>query len=146
MTNAAEHTARGGYEHHSEAVWGYARQDYLDGDTAGAVCARYGIARSTFWDHAGAEGWRRRDQPPPALPPVDIPATFQPAHGMDDEEVQLAIRLRLEEALRRGRATEVAAWLRALRSVSKSLSEIADFKREMETDRRVFVRVSDSSD
>lgn len=134
-----------GYAIHSEAVWDYARRDYLDGDSAGAVCARYGIARSTFWDRAAAGGWRRRDQPPAALPPirVDMP---------EDENLELydmvdLVHLRLGQAVRAGRATEVSAWLRVMAQLDRPVRDLIEFCREdREHAASRAVAISDCSD
>lgn len=42
-------------------LWRRARQDYLGGDTARAVCVRYGLSERTFYSRASREGWRRVD-------------------------------------------------------------------------------------
>lgn len=120
-----------GRDVHSEAVWDYARRDYLDGESAAQVCARYGIARSTFWDHAAAGGWRRRDQPPPDLPPIAL------NEGDDDDGAALeywdmvdVVNARLAKAVANGRAGEVSAWLRVLEQFDAPTRELIEMARE----------------
>lgn len=124
----ADNPPRDGRDVHSAAVWDYARRDYLDGESAAKVCARYGIARSTFWDHAAAGGWRRRDQPPPDLPPLVIAGEpDQPLEYWDMIEI---IHERLGKAVANGRAAEVSAWLRVLQQFEKPVQDLVEMCRE----------------
>ena len=62
---------RDGYRVRSEATWAAARRDYLAGDTAEAVCDRYGLKLGTLRSRAAREGWRRCDAGDPDLWPDD---------------------------------------------------------------------------
>ena len=114
--------SRGGYVRASEAAWQAAAKDYLAGDSADTVSARYGMAVSTFRARAAEEGWRRRDQPDPAplddrAPDADLPA------DLDDEPADFAAmadqaRARLNRAVQAGRALEAARWMRLHLSLS----------------------------
>ena len=53
--------ARDGYRVRSDAIWAAARRDYLAGDAAEAVCARYDLKLGTLRARAAREGWRRSD-------------------------------------------------------------------------------------
>ena len=48
---------RDGYRVRSETTWAAARRDYLAGDTAEAVCDRYGLKLGTLRSRAAREGW-----------------------------------------------------------------------------------------
>lgn len=99
----------GGYRRVSEAVWDRARNDYLDGDAAETVCARHGLALSTFRQRARAGGWRRIDRPDPE--PVDLEA--EAAAGLPDyAEMARHALVRLNRAVLGGRAAEAAGWMR----------------------------------
>ncbi|WEK40448.1 MAG: hypothetical protein P0Y50_02245 [Candidatus Brevundimonas colombiensis] len=104
--------SRGGYASVSQEMWKAAGQDYLAGDTAEMVGARYGMGVSTFRARAADEGWRRRDQPDPD--PVDGPLD---AADLLDEPTDFAVMAdqalaRLNRAVRSGRAMEAARWMR----------------------------------
>ncbi|MFN3878120.1 MAG: hypothetical protein ACK4MH_07070 [Brevundimonas sp.] len=108
-------TARGGYRPASDTVWENARKEYLAGDTAETVCARYGMGVSTFRARASDEGWRRQDQDDPApLPmdePIDLP--FETAQGLPDfAEMAAHALVRMGRAVQAGRAMEAARWVR----------------------------------
>ena len=125
--------AQNGRDVHSDTVWDYARRDYLDGESAAQVCARYGIARSTFWDQAAAGGWRRRDQPPPDLPPIDVEDSLdRPLELWDLVEI---VGERLNKAVLSGRASEVSSWLRVLEQLDKPTRELIAFCRAERADR-----------
>ena len=102
---------RGGYRPASDTVWETARKEYLAGDTAETVCARYGMGVSTFRARSKKEGWRRRDQDDPVADPVDLP--FETAQGLPDFGDMAAHALvRLGRAVEAGRAMEAARWMR----------------------------------
>ena len=108
-------TSRGGYRPASDTVWENARKEYLAGDTAETVCARYGMGLSTFRARASDEGWRRQDQNDPApLPmdgPIDLP--FETAQGLPDfAEMAAHALVRMGRAVQAGRAMEAARWVR----------------------------------
>jgi hypothetical protein len=42
-------------------VWAEVRRRYLGGETAPALCAEFGLSRSTFVYRARKEKWRRMD-------------------------------------------------------------------------------------
>jgi len=99
----------GGYRRVSEAAWARARDDYLAGDAAETVCARHGLALSTFRQRAKAGSWRRIDQPDPE--PVDLEAEVA-AGLLDYAEMARHALVRLNRAVLRGRAAEAAGWMR----------------------------------
>lgn len=99
----------GGYRRASDAVWARAGADYLDGDSAETVCARHGLAVSTFRQRARDNGWRRIDQPDPE--PIDLEA--EEAAGLPDyAEMARCALVRLNRAVRAGRAAEAGGWMR----------------------------------
>ena len=99
----------GGHRRVSEAVWERAREEYLEGDSCPTVCARHGMAPSTFRQRARDEGWRRIDQPDPE--PVDLEAE-EAAGLLDYAEMARHALVRLNRAVLRGRVTEAAGWMR----------------------------------
>lgn len=104
---------RGGYRRASDDVWARARQDYLDGDAAETVCARHGLALSTFRQRARGQGWRRIDQPDPE--PVDLPidiAAEMEAGLPDYADMARHALVRLNRAVLGGRVAEAAGWMR----------------------------------
>jgi len=102
--------ARTGYRRASDTTWDAARADYLAGETAEAVCERYGMALSTFRARAREDGWRRSDQPDPEpLDPLDMAAEV----GLPDyADMARQALVRLNRAVHAGRAVEAARWMR----------------------------------
>lgn len=98
---------RGGYRIRSDDAWAAARHDYLSGDTAETVCARYDLRLGTFRARAARDGWRRLDQGDPE--PVDLEAEGgRPDYG----EMARHALVRLDRAVRRGRPGEASSWMR----------------------------------
>lgn len=104
--------ARTGYRRASDTAWDAARADYLAGETAEAVCERYGMGVSTFRARARDEGWRRSDQPDPApVDPLDMAAEIET--GLPDyADMARQALVRLNRAVQAGRAVEAARWMR----------------------------------
>lgn len=101
--------ARDGYRSRSDETWDRARRDYLAGESAPTVCDRYDLKLGTFKHRSAREGWRRSDQPEPE--PLDLEAEL--ADGPPDwREMADHALIRLNRAIRRGRAAEAATWLR----------------------------------
>lgn len=101
---------RPGLRIHPPEIWDLARRDYLAGHSGPGVCARYGLGLAAFRKRAATGGWRRIDQPPPALAtPIGIDGDLDEADYFDLAEMA-AIHLR--EAVVNGRVTEAASWLR----------------------------------
>ncbi|PZO01582.1 MAG: hypothetical protein DCF29_15085 [Alphaproteobacteria bacterium] len=94
------------YRIRSDETWTQVRDDYLKGDTAEQVCARYDVGLSAFRQRARSEEWRRSDQDDPAplkddlddLPDMDLP-----------DLVRLAFK-RLTQALLRASPIDAARW------------------------------------
>ncbi len=107
--------ARDGYRVRSEAIWAAARRDYLDGDAAEAVCARYDLKLGTLRSRAAREGWRRSDIEDAWPDPQDDET---PAAPPDLTQMAAQALMRLNRALQRGRAAEAASWLRTWRALS----------------------------
>jgi hypothetical protein len=100
----------GGYRRASDEAWAAARDDYLAGETAETVSARYGMAISTFRQRARDKGWRRVDQVDPPYDPLDLDeAADGPADYGRMADVAL---MRLNRAVEAGRAIEAARWMR----------------------------------
>ena len=102
-------SARGGYRRASDETWALARRDYQSGHTGEEVCARYDLRPSTLRDRARAEGWRRMDAPDPA--PVD-PDGDEALALPDYDQMALVALVRMNRALKAGRAAEAGRWMR----------------------------------
>lgn len=96
------------YRIRSPETWARAREDYLAGMDAEAVCSRHDLGLSAFRRRARREGWRRVDQDDPA--PVDLDLSIYD-DVESDEQVELA-RLRFVRALHHARSAEAARWRR----------------------------------
>ncbi|WP_313103652.1 hypothetical protein, partial [Brevundimonas sp.] len=110
-----ERTGADGYRIRSDAVWAAARRDYLAGDAAEAVCARYDLKLGTLRSRAAREGWRRSDIEDVWPDPQDEDADATPP---DLTRMAAQALMRLNRALQRGRAAEAASWLRTWRALS----------------------------
>ena len=114
---------RDGYRVRSEAVWAAARRDYLAGDAAEAVCHRYDLKLGTLRSRAAREGWRRCDAEdsgvwPAPWPDQDDPVEEGAAEVPDLVQMAAQALMRLNRAVRRGRAAEAASWLRTWQALS----------------------------
>lgn len=88
-------------------TWIRARDDYLGGMSAEAVCRRHDLGLSAFRSRARRHRWRRQDQDaPPDAADLSIYDDLGP-----DEEVTAA-RRRYLHALEQGRSVEAARWRR----------------------------------
>lgn len=95
------------YRIRSADAWARAREDYLAGMPAEAVCRRHDLGLSAFRRRAARHGWRRADQDDPAG--TDDLALYDDL-GLDDEVV--TARRRYLQALEQGRSVEAARWRR----------------------------------
>jgi len=111
------------YRARTEETWDKARSDYLAGETAERVCARYDLGVSNFHKRAREEGWRRADQPDPE--PHDDPDD----EGLPDADLEatadLALR-RMAACVQRGRAAEALRWQRLHAGLSDRIRATAD--------------------
>ena len=108
-------TRADGYRIRSDAVWTAARRDYLAGDAAEAVCARYDLKLGTLRSRAAREGWRRSDIEDVWPDPRDEDPE---ASSPDLTRMAAQALTRLNRALQRGRAAEAASWLRTWRALT----------------------------
>ena len=101
----------GGYRRASDEAWAAARDDYLAGDTAETVSARYGMAISTFRQRARDKGWRRMDQVDPPYDPLDRDDAAADGPADYGRMADMAL-MRLNRAVEAGRPIEAARWMR----------------------------------
>ncbi|MDO9609034.1 MAG: hypothetical protein Q7J26_10960 [Brevundimonas sp.] len=101
----------GGYRRASDEAWAAARDDYLAGETAETVSARYGMAISTFRQRARDKGWRRVDQVDPPYDPLDLNEAAADGPADYGRMADMAL-MRLNRAVEAGRAIEAARWMR----------------------------------
>lgn len=113
--------ARDGYRVRSEAIWAAARRDYLAGDAAEAVCARYDLKLGTLRARAAREGWRRSDveDPLPDDPEPALASPPDPVGEADLDRLAADVLARAQRAVARGRAGEAATWLRVHRQLTR---------------------------
>lgn len=110
------------YRIRSAETWAQARDDYLAGLDAEAVCHRHDLGLSAFRRRARKHGWRRVDQDDPA--PVEADLSIYDDINLDDQ-VETA-RLRYLQALSRGKATDAIRWRRLwleLRAENRALDD-----------------------
>ncbi|WP_420470012.1 hypothetical protein [Brevundimonas sp. FT23042] len=110
------------YRIRSPEIWAQARDDYLAGLDAEAVCRRHELGLSAFRRRARKYGWRRQDQP--GAPPDVRQALMIYDDLTPNEEVETA-RLRFVQALERGRAMEAIRWRRLWQEM-KAESDLID--------------------
>jgi len=113
MDAPADDPASDGYRVRSARTWTAARRDYLAGDAAEAVCARYDLKLGTLRARAAREGWRRSDIEDVWPDPQDEAPETPP----DLAQMAAQALMRLNRALQRGRAAEAASWLRTWRAL-----------------------------
>lgn len=133
----------------SADLWSRARADYLAGASAPEVCARYGLALSTFRWRASKEGWRRADQPDS---PPDAPFAAPPAEAPDDAPLEEAglrpgetyagqveltdtVWLHIQRAIRAGRMVEARGWARIHRDLHAASAQSPSDRAQVEADR-----------
>lgn len=123
-----ERPARG-YRVRSETVWRAARDAYVAGESAEAVCARHDLGLSAFRQRARREGWRRSDaedaEPvsPTAYPPE--PQAAPPAEALADLAWRSAA-----QAIRRGRVYEARAWMKLHAELQEAVRREAAARRQ----------------
>lgn len=105
-----DHERGAGYNIRPAVTWEAARRDYLAGDSATDVCARYGLRVGTLRHRAASDGWRRADAPAPQ--PVDWVAMAEDLGPADFPTMASEARVRLRAAILANRATEAASWMR----------------------------------
>ncbi len=117
------------YRIRSAETWAQARDDYLSGLSAEAVCRRHDLGLSAFRRRARRHGWRRVDQEGP--PPDDVSGLSIYDDIEMDDQLDLA-RLRFNQALSDGRATEAVRWRRLWLELVQARDRFdADFFRDM---------------
>ena len=96
------------YRIRSAETWARARDDYLAGLNAEAVCRRHDLGLSAFRRRARKHGWRRVDQDDqtPDQTDLSIYGDISP-----DDQIEMA-RLRFLQALDHGKPTEAVRWRR----------------------------------
>jgi len=104
------HERGGGYNIRPAVTWEAARRDYLAGESAPDVCARYGLRLGTLRHRAASDGWRRADAPEPE--PVEWMALAAELGPPDFPAMAGEALLRLRGAIMANRASEAAAWMR----------------------------------
>ena len=138
--------------------WAAARDEYLAGSPAEAVCRRHDLRLATFRRRALREGWRRMDQPPPdpapAPPsqddPLVIPEAPEALSGTPLTAGQMVDKAwsHVQAAVAAGRLIEARGWLRLYKELKPFVryEEIAAREARMEreaTERRAAEEAAD---
>jgi len=104
--------------------WAAAKDEYLAGSPAEAVCRRHDLRLSTFRRHAQQQGWRRMDQPEPDAPPAQdeplvIPETPQVLSGTPLTTSQMVDTCwsYVQAAVAAGQLIQARGWLRLYREL-----------------------------
>ncbi len=98
--------ARPSYRIRSPETWAAARDAFLAGEPAEAVCARVDLGLSAFWKRAREEGGRRADQPDPE--PDDV--WPDPDARLERSDLADLAWQRLSRAVGQGRIAEALRW------------------------------------
>lgn len=96
------------YRIRSADIWASARDDYLAGLSAEAVCRRHDLGLSAFRRRARIHGWRRVDHDDQAPDQTDL-SIYDDIDP--DDQIEMA-RLRFLQALDHGKPTEAVRWRR----------------------------------
>ena len=138
--------------------WAAARDEYLAGSPAEAVCRRHDLRLATFRRRALREGWRRMDQPPPAPAPAPpsqdeplvIPEAPEALSGTPLTAGQMVDKAwsHVQAAVAAGRLIEARGWLRLYKELKPFVryEEIAAREARMEreaTERRAAEEAAD---
>lgn len=99
-----------GYRIRTPETWDQARQAYLSGQSAEAVCARYHLGLSAFRLRAKREGWRRADLADPEPEPLDEIDDDEAVPEVDLGETVRIAAAQMALATRRGRVDEALRW------------------------------------
>ena len=138
--------------------WAAARDEYLAGSPAEAVCRRHDLRLATFRRRALREGWRRMDQPPPVPAPAPpsqdeplvIPEAPEALSGTPLTAGQMVDKAwsHVQAAVAAGRLIEARGWLRLYKELKPFVryEEIAAREARMEreaTERRAAEEAAD---
>ena len=97
----------------SPETWEAIREDYMAGEPAYRLAADYGVGVSTIRARAAMEGWRRCDLPEPEPFVLD-----ENAPAPDLEDMARHALARMDHAIKKGRPTEAASWMRTWRALT----------------------------
>ena len=105
--------------------WAAAKDEYLAGSPAEAVCRRHDLRLSTFRRHAQQQGWRRMDQPEPDAPPQqDEPLVIPEAPEAPSAPAPLTTSQmvdtcwsHVQAAVAAGQLIQARGWLRLYREL-----------------------------
>ena len=138
--------------------WAAARDEYLAGSPAEAVCRRHDLRLATFRRRALREGWRRMDQPAPVPAPAPpsqdeplvIPEAPEALSGTPLTAGQMVDKAwsHVQAAVAAGRLIEARGWLRLYKELKPFVryEEIAAREARMEreaTERRAAEEAAD---
>ena len=129
--------------------WDAARDEYLAGSPAEAVCRRHDLRLATFRRRAREKGWRRMDQPeadapePSSAPPAqDEPLVIPeaPPGAIGDAPLTAAQMVdrcwsRLQTAVAAGRVIEARGWMRLYKDLKPFARDEKIAAREARMDR-----------
>jgi hypothetical protein len=111
-------------------VWDHARREYLSGQTATAICQRYGMSLRSFRLRARHERWRRIDRDDCDIAPED--GEYHPDDDVGFADLADEVFLNIRRAVGARRASEAASWMRlfdklADRARNEVMADLPDF-------------------
>jgi len=122
------------YQVRDDATWAVARDDYLSGHSAEAVCAQHNLNLSTFRQRARREGWRKSDAENPL--PVSLNDAPEPGAAPPTPELMDLAWRSAAAAIQRGRAGEARRWMRLWQDLRALIREEQEAARKAEAEAR----------
>ena len=129
--NTSSSTAANSIADCGRPIWDMARRDYEAGQTAGAVCAHYGLTESALRSRAHRHDWKRAEPEVPDQSLLDLQAAARDAAEADDDEplefedmIEQAWN-HFERALAAGRSAEAARWFKLTEALEARRDRLA---------------------
>ena len=109
-------------------VWDMARRDYEAGQTAGAVCAHYGLTESALRSRAHRHDWKRSEPEAPDQSLLDLQSAARSDNDAEPLEFEDMIDQawnHFERALVAARSVEAARWLKLTEALEARRDRLA---------------------
>ena len=109
-------------------VWDMARRDYEAGQTAGAVCAHYGLTESALRSRAHRHDWKRSEPEAPDQSLLDLQSAARSDNDAEPLEFEDMIDQawnHFERALSAARSSEAARWFKLTEALEARRDRLA---------------------